>query len=651
MRSPTVYSSGLSQHWDIERSDSGSAEEHTQCSDPNFDLRTRDKDTISRPDLFEEHSEITGHSSLDELLSFPSAHPSLYSRNVSHSIQGIYSPLHRCTWKEMLLYGDGDPDALFLLDGVTTGFKLVNPAANVQGYFSSNYYSASVSSKEEVDEIIQSELSQGKFTITSEKPVCVHAIGGVPKSSGGIRNITDCSRPKGLSINNHMKQTFSSFKYKSMDDVTSKLAYGSFMAITDISSAYRAVPIPPADRVYQGLSWQTDGEEVFLIDNFLSFGTRVAPFIFSRLSDAIARHLEALGIKCVNYLDDFIVIGDDWESCRQAQLSLHALLRNLGFHIAYKKVVSPATKVTYLGVEIDTLDMELQLPMRKLDKLHTELAFFKGRHRATLRQIQRLSGILSHCATLVKGGRTFSHRVISLLKCFRPGKRYVTLSGSFHQDLEWWTQFVQWFNGGAKMIDKSASYYHTLECDASFHGYGAVCDSDWLAGSWSDKWYSPHDHHGHLIPTVPPISKGNINVLELFPIYVSLLRWGNLWRNKKIKCKSDNTQVCWVINKGCSSNEVSMALLRKIFWLTVIYNCHLVAEHISGESNSVPDFLSRLSDPAMIDSSLPDYLCCYRSASLMRGIGSEGRGSTPTRASSDFLEDPVLSMELIYQIL
>ena len=186
-------------------------------------------------------------------------------------------------WREMLLEGDVDEDALFLLDGILTGFKLVDPYADIDDYSTDNYYSAAVTSKEALDIMILDEISQGKFTISPEKPKCVHAIGAIPKASGGIRNITDCSRPKGQSINCFMSETFSTFKYKSIDDVTSKLQQGTYMAVTDISSAYRSVPIRPSDRTLQGLQWEFEGESCYLKDNFLSFGTRVAPFIFSRL--------------------------------------------------------------------------------------------------------------------------------------------------------------------------------------------------------------------------------------------------------------------------------------------------------------------------------------------------------------------------------
>ena len=244
-----------------------------------------------------------------------------------------------------------------------------------------------------------------------------------------------------------MEQTFSTFSYKSVDLVVDNMSEMDYMAVTDITSAYRSVLIRPCDRSLQGLKWEMRGKEIFIQDNFLSFGTRVAPFIFSRITDAVARYVCAHGYFCINYLDDFLVKGQDYQSCKEAQLFLHATLRSLGFFIAYNKVRTPSRVQLYLGIELDSISMKMRLPQDKVDNLHSELLFFRGRRRSTKKQLQRLCGVLGHCATLVRGGRTFSHRVIGMLKLFKHGKRYVTLSAAFHKDLEWWEEFANFFNG------------------------------------------------------------------------------------------------------------------------------------------------------------------------------------------------------------
>ena len=307
------------------------------------------------------HDNVIQSGDLGGLLSVLSKSDLLYRPANRHVVDGVKSQLSVCGWHEML-FKDNDPvdsDALFLMDGVLHGFKLVDPGVEMDSYISENYHSASVQSKDEMDVLIKTELLQGKLKKVIDRPVCVHAMGAIKKSSGKISNITDCSRPEGSSINSFMNETFSTFSYKSVDTVVDMLQPGDSMAVTDISNAYRSVMIRPCDRTKQGLSWILDGEQIYMEDCFLSFGTRAAPFIFSRITDAVVRHLGRLGIRAVNYLDDSIVLGKSWCKCRDAQLVLQNILRRLGFYIAYPKVISPSQTVIYLGIQIDSVDMKL----------------------------------------------------------------------------------------------------------------------------------------------------------------------------------------------------------------------------------------------------------------------------------------------------
>ena len=73
---------------------------------------------------------------------------------------------------------------------------------------------------------------------------------------GGIRPITDCSMPKNISVNNYCADIIQDFQYKNVDHVLAMLQEGDYMAVVDIKSAYRAVPIFPDHRRYLGLKWE-----------------------------------------------------------------------------------------------------------------------------------------------------------------------------------------------------------------------------------------------------------------------------------------------------------------------------------------------------------------------------------------------------------
>ena len=89
------------------------------------------------------------------------------------------------------------------------------------------------------------------------------------------------------------------------------------------------------------------------------------------------------------YFDDFLIIANSKEECEAALICLIQLLRKLGFAIHWGKVVDPTTKITFLGIELDSISMSVRLPSDKLDSLRQELLEFVQRKRASKRQLQR----------------------------------------------------------------------------------------------------------------------------------------------------------------------------------------------------------------------------------------------------------------------
>ena len=66
-------------------------------------------------------------------------------------------------------------------------------------------------------------------------------------------------------------------------------------------------------------------------------------------------------------LDDFLIIAK--AECAAALNCLIQLLRKLGFAIHWGKVVDPTTKITFLGIELDSICMSVRLPNDKLVSL------------------------------------------------------------------------------------------------------------------------------------------------------------------------------------------------------------------------------------------------------------------------------------------
>ena len=558
-----------------------------------------------------------------------------------HHIGGIPSQMNVNAWDYYLSYEVDPVYRKYLEDGILHGFAIVDDET-IDTYYCENYLSVL---KDEafdfVDALLMSEIRDGKYVKATSIPHCVHSLGAIPKADGSYRPITDCRRPEGVSINNHMETTFQPFNYMTIDEVASHVSQGCYMATVDIASAYRSIHIREDQWTYQGIMWPVGGDLVPLWDARLAFGLRCAPFIFSEISDFVATTMGRLGFRCVaNYLDDFLVFGESFQECQLAQSTLITLLGDLGFCVSWKKCASPSTCVRYLGILIDSVTMSLSLPDDKLLKLKGELEFFKGRSRATKRQIQRLCGVIAHCAKVVRGGRTFSRRIIDMLSGLGDNNPRIRLSEDFKLDLDWWLSFAKDFNGKENIIFPNNGDGHLFSTDSCLKGYGILSDFDWQAGYFNSdelpKLESNCDQsHGHWL-NVKVGDATNINFLELVPVWLALVRYSESWKDSHVLCLTDNTQVVAMLRKGHSVNKLCMTLLRRIFWICAKNNIYLTPKHIAGHLNVIPDLLSRI----CISNDMYDisqyYVCCSERIGL-------GHGCVNSRGGSLVLKYPIYS--------
>ena len=174
----------------------------------------------------------------------------------------------------------------------------------------------------------------------------------------------------------------------------------------------------------------------------------------------------------------------------------------------------------------------------------------------------RLCGILSHCAKVVRGGRTFSRRVIDLLKSLPEGNPRIRLSDGFKKDLEWRTELAQTFNGKERVIFNSPGSSLLLYTDSCLKGYGILTGNDGQAGYFCSDVLPQGleelcDDHGHWENVDVP-DQSNINFLELVPIRLALERHSESRSNRHVIVFTDNTQVLCMINKGVSANSDCM---------------------------------------------------------------------------------------------
>ena len=71
--------------------------------------------------------------------------------------------------------------------------------------------------------------------------------------------------------------------------------------------------------------------------------------------------------------------------------------------VASEKIEGPATNLTYLGIEMDTVNMQLRLSQDKLDRVKAVVDQWLVRRKAGEKgDLQSLAGLLQHVAKVVR---------------------------------------------------------------------------------------------------------------------------------------------------------------------------------------------------------------------------------------------------------
>ena len=190
-------------------------------------------------------------------------------------------------------------------------------------------------------------------------------LGAVPKKDGTSRLIiTDLSSPTGLSINDFISKEDCSITSSKFDDLVSMvkpLGKSALMAKLDIKQAFRLCPVRPADWQLLGTNW--DG--FYFIELRLPFELRSSVYVFNSFADALEWVLKNKYLLewLSHYLDDFFTAGPANTNKCQSNLDIIKLVfQNLIAPLAPEKPEGPCTKLTYLGIELDTDGQMLQLP-------------------------------------------------------------------------------------------------------------------------------------------------------------------------------------------------------------------------------------------------------------------------------------------------
>lgn len=518
--------------------------------------------------------------------------PSMAGTNLPPNWSAIITPLVADEWQRQLM---GHPDQEFtgyLLRGITEGFRIGFNYCDCKCKSAKRNMQSAIDNPQVVREYLALENGMGRIVGPIEPGipgVIINRFGVIPKphQPGKWRLIVDLSHPKGASVNDGIEPELCTLTYASIDNATSVIlqrGQGTLLAKLDLESAYRIMPVHPHDRHLLGM--QFDGK--LYVDAALPFGLRSAPKLFTALADGLLWIMSRHGIKAVlHYLDDYIFFGSpETQECAEALKIALQLCQRLGVPVSKLKVEGPTTTLAFLGILLDTVTMELRLPVEKLRRLKLTIQQWQLKRSCTKRELLSLIGQLQHACRVVRPGRTFLRRMITLSTHPKELHHHVRLNAAFRSDLQWWASFLEEWNGVSMMSqDPRLPPQAVITSDASGNwGCGAFSSaSDWFQLQWPSSWNTVH-----------------ITIKELVPIVLACAIWGRQWQGKSVRCVCDNAAVVAIVNSGSSKDALVMHLMRCLFFFQAVFSLSIHAVHLAGKKNIAADGLSRNNLPLFL---------------------------------------------------
>ena len=393
------------------------------------------------------------------------------------------------------------------------------------------------------------------------------------------------------SINSGIPELYGAIAYSSVSEAIEAIqefGQNCILLKRDFESAFRHIPVSPLDTPLLGFQWQ----KTYYSEQFLPFGLRTAPYLFNLFAEVfhwILKHelrQQSLPVHIVHYLDDFLLIAPPHEDLKKYCSMFTSLCNEVGLSIKTSK--NEEGRVTsFAGVELDTENMVIRLPAKKLQKAQSLVQDALAKKSLSLLQLQKLTGYLNFVATVTPLGRTFLRRLYNMELYFPRGSRHQKrrLSCEAQKDLAWWDMVLkQAPHRSIKLrIRETISTWTDV---ASTKGLGAFFTSE------REPTPQPDSAFCLVLPSHFARRREHINTQEMRAVEQALLYWGQKWKGKQVTVHTDNRTVAYGLAHG-TTRGASMEVLRWCLLLATEYDLDLEAEWISTNDNALADALSR----------------------------------------------------------
>ncbi len=388
-----------------------------------------------------------------------------------------------------------------------------------------------------------------------------------PKGYGGLRPILDLRR---LNFSLYKGK----FKMLTMRTIMSQVQEGDWFVTIDLKDAYFHIQVVLRHRRFLRFAFGGKAYQYKVLALVLR--------TFTKCMDAALAPLRLQGIRVLNYLDDWLILAHSRELVSRHRDIVLGHIHSLGLRMnAKKSVLLPSQRTVFLGVRLDSVQMQARLAPARIPVLTACLARFKLGHHVSVGTCRRLLGLMAAASPVLPLGLLHMRPFLWWMRELRlhptvPATRLIRVSRSCCRHLLMWRDPV--FLRDQSGVRMGAIHRrHMIMTDASMTGWGAVFEGRPASGEWKEEFLFWH-----------------INCLELRAVFLALKYFLPVLGGYHIIVRMDNMAVVSHINRqGGSRTRTLDRLARHLLLWSQDKFLSLRAVHLPGVLNLAADFLSR----------------------------------------------------------
>ena len=382
-----------------------------------------------------------------------------------------------------------------------------------------------------------------------------------------------------------------------LKDVRNLVRRGDFLLKLDLKDAFWSIPVNRQSRKLMRFMWEGTLYEF----NTLAFGLGPAPYVFTKLLKVPISLARRLGIMLVIYLDDMLIRAGSMSEALEARDTLIFLLENLGFTINWEKsILQPTHRLEFLGMEVDTLEMTITLPEKKVQAIILLCQQRLTQETLSLREMSQLIGKLySTSPAILQAPLQIRALQQDLIRALSGGSTYsdhLTLSQDSRMELKWWTFNLRLQKGNPIHLQEPEMIIFSDA--AGTGGWGAAMEGGPSTGGL---WSLEEKETLH------------INTLELLAAELAIKTFVRVNPVPSIHIWIDNqVALSYLVKMGGTKNESLTAISKRIWTFLLNKGITLTAGWIPSKQNWRADLESRRSQNSgdwMLLPSLFDTLC------------------------------------------